>query len=45
MAQAQKIVLLAFILATTLYAQQFFSDYRQVFRVKKGLTFSATVWP
>ena len=45
MAQAKKLVLLALVLATTLCVQQYYSDYKKAFTVKKGLTFEATVWP
>lgn len=45
MAVARKVLLLCLLFAASLCVEQYYSDYRQGFAAKKGLTFQATVWP
>lgn len=45
MALGRKVLLICLLLAVGLCVEQYYSDYRQGFGAKKGLTFQATVWP
>jgi len=37
--------ILSFLITTSLCALQYYSEYQEVYTMKKGLTFQATVWP
>lgn len=45
MAFGKKLLALCLLLVLSVCVEQYFSDYRQGFASKKGLTFQATVWP
>jgi len=45
MANAKKILMLSLVFTATLCVQQYYSDYKEAYNTKKGLTFQATVWP
>ena len=42
---SKQLITLCLLLALGLCVEQYFSDYRQATSSKKGLTFSATIWP
>jgi len=45
MAVGKTLLALCLLLVCGLCVEQYFSDYRQGFVSKKGLTFQATIWP
>ena len=45
MSIGKQCILLCLFLGLSLCVSEYFSDYRQGFGIKKGLTFQATVWP
>lgn len=45
MALSKQLIAACLLLVLTASVEQYYSDYRQGFAAKKGLTFQATVWP